>query len=120
MHQQSFDTVARDVRAYVKLPSKRVQIWEHHDELLVNIKKFRARRDATVLKVRSAETRLASLRFSHDIEHNCRGFNIDASEKFRRWISRNPPTCSNGRMSFKCDLTVPRSQVKFVSFFDPD
>ena len=96
-----------------------MQIEVHQEKIWVEKNLYGVKRDAAIVKVGSAKTKLDSVRFPRDTEHNCRIFNIDAAKTFRRWISRNPHICSNGRMSFKCELTVLESQVKFVSFFDP-
>ena len=58
------------------------------------------------------------LMLCHDAEHNCRYDKFGAAHILHKWLSRNPPTCSNGQLSFKCDLTVPESLIKFVPFFD--
>ena len=112
VYQQIFDTISRDVRVHIKLPSKMVQTRRQHDDLWGKINKFRIRRDA-------AETKHASVRFPRDIEYHCRMFKVTAADTLRKWISPNPLT-NSGQISFKCDLTVPRNQVRFFPFFDPD
>ena len=80
VHQQSFDTITRDVRVYVELLFKMVQIRKQHEELLGKVNKFRDRRDAAVLKVGSAETKHASVRFPRDTEYHCRMFTVAAAD----------------------------------------
>ena len=79
-HVSNRDLSHIDVMEHVKLPSKMTRIEGQQESLQIDIKLFGVNRDAAVLKVGSAETKLALLGFPRDIEHNCRMFNINASK----------------------------------------
>ena len=64
------------------------RIEEQQEKLWVDIVLFGVKRDATVLKVESAKTKLDLVRFPRNTEHNCRMFNIDATKTFRRCGSK--------------------------------
>ena len=83
VYQKTFDTITRDVRAHVQLPSEMLQIRKRHNEFWGKIHKFRARRDAAVLKVGSTKMKHALVRFPRDIEYHCRMFKVAAANTKR-------------------------------------